>query len=77
MFKPVPSVSLWNVEGKILISIFANRLSDFLGENGYINTSGEKVGIPGFPGCLEQHIPYSFNNRACVLLMSAPYSRGL
>ena len=39
--------SLLDVEGK------ASRLTNNLTENGYINTSVQKGGIPGVSGCLE------------------------
>lgn len=46
-------ISLLSVEGKIFFSIVAKRLADFLLKNRYINTSVQKGGIPGVPGCLE------------------------
>jgi len=49
-FRPI---SLLNVEGKIFFSVLANRLTEYLLQNGYINTSIQKAGVPGFPGCLE------------------------
>ncbi|GFN79043.1 polyprotein, partial [Plakobranchus ocellatus] len=49
-FRPI---SLLNVEGKIFFSIVASRLTKYLTENGYINTSVQKSGIPGVSGCLE------------------------
>ncbi|GFO03431.1 reverse transcriptase [Plakobranchus ocellatus] len=49
-FRPI---SLLNVEGKIFFSIMASRLTKYLTENGYINTSVQKGGIPGVSGCLE------------------------
>jgi hypothetical protein len=49
-FRPI---SLLNVEGKILFGVIAERMSCFLLANGFINTSVQKAGIPGFPGCLE------------------------
>ena len=36
-----------------MFGILANRLAAFLLQNGYINTSIQKAGIPGFPGCVE------------------------
>ncbi|XP_053170226.1 uncharacterized protein LOC128354001 [Scomber japonicus] len=47
------TISLLNVEGKIFFSILSHRLSDFLLRNQYIDTSVQKGGIPGVPGCLE------------------------
>lgn len=36
-----------------IFSIVAKRLADFLLKNHYIDTSVQKGGIPGVPGCLE------------------------
>ena len=41
------------VEGKIFSGVLARRMTTFLISNHYINTSVQKAGIPGFPGCLE------------------------
>ena len=49
-FRPI---SLLNVEGKIYFGVIARRLTNFLMGNNYIDTSVQKAGIPGFPGCLE------------------------
>ena len=49
-FRPI---SLLNVEGKIFFSVLASRLTKYLTENGYINTTVQKGGIPGVSGCLE------------------------
>ena len=49
-FRPI---SLLNVEGNIFFSVMASRLTKYLTENGYINTSVQKGGIPGVSGCLE------------------------
>ena len=49
-FRPI---SLLNVEGKIFFGVIARRMTSFLLQNKYINTSVQKAGIPGFPGCLE------------------------
>ncbi|RXN04375.1 reverse transcriptase [Labeo rohita] len=46
-------ISLLSVESKIFFSIVAKRLSNFLLSNKYIDTSVQKGGIPGVPGCLE------------------------
>ncbi|GFN92758.1 reverse transcriptase [Plakobranchus ocellatus] len=46
-------LSLLNVEGKIFFSFMASRLTKYRTENGYINTSVQKGGIPGVSGCLE------------------------
>lgn len=47
------TISLLNVEGKIFFSILSHRLSDYLLKNKYIDSSVQKGGIPGVPGCLE------------------------
>ena len=49
-FRPI---SLLNVEGKIFFSVMASRLTKYLKDNGYINVSVQKGGIPGVSGCLE------------------------
>lgn len=46
-------ISLLSVEGKIFFSILAKRLADFFLRTGYIDTSLQKGGIFGVPGCLE------------------------
>ncbi len=46
-------ISLLSVESKIFFSIVAKKLSNFLLSNKYIDTSVQKGGIPGVPGCLE------------------------
>lgn len=46
-------ISLLSVEGKIFFSIVARRLTNFLLTNNYIDTSVQKGGIAGVPGCLE------------------------
>lgn len=46
-------ISLLSVEGKIFFGIVAKCLADFFIKNGYINTSMQKGGIHGVPGCLE------------------------
>jgi len=42
-----------NVEGKIFFGLIAKRLTNFLLANGYIDTTVQKAGIPGFSGCME------------------------
>ena len=49
-FRPI---YLLNVEGKIHFGVIARRMTSFLVQNKYINTSVQKTGIPGFPGCPE------------------------
>ena len=46
-------ISLLNVERKIFFGVLGRRMATFLMRNHYINTSVQKAGIPGFPGCLE------------------------
>ena len=45
-------ISLLNVEEEIFFGVLARRMTNFLMSNLYINTSVQKAGIPGFPGCL-------------------------
>ncbi|XP_038131552.1 uncharacterized protein LOC119776958 [Cyprinodon tularosa] len=47
------TISLLSVEGKIFFKILANRLSEYLLRNSYIDTSVQKGGVQGMPGCLE------------------------
>jgi hypothetical protein len=47
------TISLLNVEGKIFFAVLAKRLTSFLLDNAYINTSVQKGGVPGFSGCVE------------------------
>ena len=49
-FRPI---SLLNVEGKIFFGVLACSMTTFLMSNHYINTSVQKAGVPGFPGCAE------------------------
>ena len=49
-FRPI---SLLNVEGKIFFGVLTGRLVRFLMDNGLVDTSVQKAGLPGFPGCLE------------------------
>ncbi|KAK0156469.1 hypothetical protein N1851_000237 [Merluccius polli] len=47
------NIALLNVEGKIFFSVLARRMTNYLLGNGYIDTSCQKAGVPGFPGCVE------------------------
>ncbi|KAJ8278107.1 hypothetical protein GJAV_G00083890 [Gymnothorax javanicus] len=47
------SIALLNVEGKIFFSVMAKRMTNYLLANNYIDTSCQKAGVPGFPGCVE------------------------
>lgn len=51
--KQFRTISLLNVEAKIFLGILAKRLTTFMLDNGYMDTSVQKVGIPGVSGCLE------------------------
>lgn len=42
-----------SIEGKIFFSIVVRQLINFLSSNGYINSSVQKGGLSGVPGCLE------------------------
>ena len=46
-------ISLLNVEGKIFFSLKSDRITNFVINNGYINTSIKKGGIPRVAGCIE------------------------
>ncbi len=47
------SIALLNVEGKLFFSVLARRMTSFLSSNHYIDTSCQKAGLSGFPGCIE------------------------
>lgn len=47
------TISLLSVEGKIFFAVLAKRMSTYMTQNGYINTSIQKGGVEGFSGCLE------------------------
>ena len=51
--KQFRTISLLNVEAKIFLGILAKRLTTFMLDNGYMDTSVQKGGIPGVSGCLE------------------------
>ena len=47
------TISLMNVEGKLYFAMRADRLMNFVLENGYVDNSIQKGGVPGVSGCLE------------------------
>ncbi|CAC5381066.1 unnamed protein product [Mytilus coruscus] len=47
------TISLLSVEGKSYFSVLANRMTKYMIENSYIDTSMQKGGIAGFSGCVE------------------------
>ncbi|XP_052281306.1 uncharacterized protein LOC127878820 [Dreissena polymorpha] len=47
------TISLLKVEGKIFFAILARRLTTYLTTNGYIDTTVQKGGVPGFSVCVE------------------------
>ena len=47
------TISLFDVDGKILIGVLAARLSGFIRENGFVDGFLQKAGIPGSPRCIE------------------------
>ena len=49
------SISLLNVEAKIYLSAFARWMTTFLVANSYIDTTVQKGGVSGHPGCLEHN----------------------
>ncbi|XP_063056077.1 uncharacterized protein LOC134450154 [Engraulis encrasicolus] len=46
-------ISLLCIESKIFFSTISKRLSSYLARNSYIDTSVQKGGISGMPGCVE------------------------
>ncbi|XP_053391239.1 uncharacterized protein LOC128554051 [Mercenaria mercenaria] len=51
--KQFRTISLPNVEGKVLLSVLAKLLTTFMLANNYMDTSVQKGGVPGVSGCLE------------------------
>ena len=49
-FRPI---SILNVDGKIFCGIIAWRVISFVQDNGYVDESVQKAGVPGIPGCVE------------------------
>ena len=49
-FRPI---SLLNIDGKIMFGIIAKRIIRFVRNNGYVDESIQKAGIPQIPGCVE------------------------
>ena len=47
------TISLLNTEGKIFWKLKANRMTDYIMKNKFIDSSIQKGGIPGVSGCLE------------------------
>lgn len=47
------NIAFLSVEGKIFFSVLARRMANFLLDSGNINTSYQKAGVHGFPGCVE------------------------
>ena len=50
--------SVWNhllteCGGKIFFSVLARRMTSYMTENSYVDTSVQKGGVPGFSGCVE------------------------
>ena len=46
-------ISLLDTECKIFFGMISRRLTNFLLSNNYIDTSVQKGGVPGMPGCIE------------------------
>ena len=51
--KQFRTISLLNVEGKILFSVLGKRMTTYMTSNSYVDTSIQKGWIPGFSGCVE------------------------
>ena len=47
------SISLLNIDGKIMFGIIAKRIISFVRNNGYVDESVMKAGITQIPGCVE------------------------
>ena len=48
-------ISLLSVEAKIYFSVFASRITSYMVNNNYLDTSVQKGGISGFSGCIEHN----------------------
>ena len=46
-------ISLGNIQGKIYLAVLANRLTNFVVSNGFVDLSVQKGGVPGVHGCTE------------------------
>ena len=46
-------ISLGNVQGKIYLAVLAKRLTQFAVDNGYVDLSVQKGGVPEVKGCVE------------------------
>ena len=53
------TISVLNVDVKMYMSVLAKRMSGYMVENSYIDTSIQKAGIPGVSGCIEYTIVIS------------------
>ena len=51
--KQFRTISLRSVVGKIFFAFLARRLTTYMTDNTYIDSSVQKGGIPGFSGCVE------------------------
>ena len=47
------TISLLNVEGKIFWKLKANKITEYIMKNQFIDSSIQKGGIPGVSGCIE------------------------
>ena len=47
------TISLLNVEGKLFFALKADRITEYVIKNNFINTSIQKGGIPNVSGCIE------------------------
>ena len=46
-------ISLGNVQGKVYMSVLAKRLTEFVIQNDYVDTTVQKGGVPKVKGCIE------------------------
>lgn len=47
------TISLLNVEGKILLSVMANCMTRYMLDNNYVDKAVQQGGVPGVSGCIE------------------------
>ena len=60
------SISLLNIDGKIMFGILAKRIISFVRNNGYVDESVQKAGIPQVPGCVEHTYASRLRHQAII-----------
>nr|XP_034324819.1 uncharacterized protein LOC117689102 [Crassostrea gigas] len=72
------TISLLDVEGKILLSVKANRMTRYMLDNNYVDKAVQKGGVPGVSGCIEHTSVLNQIIReardSCYLVISCKFS---